>query len=79
MDKRKVTFHLVYGILLLLFGAMMLIRIPENMSKIEGILPPSGLIFGRISLYLIGGLLIVGGVKKIFSNYRLLKAEEQHS
>lgn len=69
--QQQKTFQLIWGVLLLLAGIGVFFRIPQVMPKIEQMESFStSVIFIRFCFYLIGCLLIGGGVKKIINNYR---------
>lgn len=67
---------MIWGILLFLAGVGVFIRIPQVMPQIEKIelyLPV--LLFIRLCFYLIGILLIGGGLKKIYLYSRKLEID----
>jgi hypothetical protein len=71
MSKRYSSVQLVWGILLLLAGLGMFYRIPQVMPKIQSIEHfSSSIIFIRFCFYLVGVLLVGGGIKKIYGHYR---------
>jgi len=62
---------MVWGILLLLAGLGVFYRIPQIMPKIQNIEHfSSSIFFIRFCFYLMGVLLVGGGIKKIYQNYR---------
>lgn len=74
MDKQKALFHIVWGGILSAFGVAVFFRVTEVMPQIEQIGQFSTLTgFIRFCFYLIGALLIFGGIKKIIENYRQLR------
>ncbi len=74
MDKNKIVFQLVWGALLALAGIGVFFRIPQVMPKIKTIEYFSSAIgFIYVCFYLLGFLLIFGGGRKIYENYRKLK------
>jgi hypothetical protein len=77
MDKNKIYVQLVWGTLLVLMGIAFFFRIPQTMHRIKSI-ESSSLEIGFIyfCLYLIDLGLIVGGVKKIYANYKSLKYQD---
>jgi hypothetical protein len=76
MDKNKIYFQIVWGILLVLAGAGVYFRIPQVMPKIKTIEYFASVIgFVYFCFYLLGFLLILGGTKKIFANYKKLKRQ----
>jgi uncharacterized membrane protein HdeD (DUF308 family) len=80
MDKNKIHVQLVWGALLVLMGIAFFFQIPQAMLRIKSI-ESSSLEIGFIyfCLYLIDLGLIVGGVKKIYANYRLWKKIDANS
>ena len=74
MDKNKIRLQLVWGSLLVLAGIGVFFRIPQVMPKIKTIEYFSSAIwFIYLCFYLLGALLILGGGRKIYENYRKLK------
>jgi len=73
MDKSKIHYQLVWGALLVLMGIAFFFQIPQAMQRIKSI-ESSSLEIGFIyfCLYLIDLGLLVGGVKKIYTNYKNL-------
>ena len=74
MDKNKIHIQLVWGALLVLMGIAFFFQIPRAMLRIKSIESTSleiGFIY--FCLYLIDLGLLVGGIKKIYANYRLLR------
>jgi len=73
-DKNKVLVQIIWGIALTLAGIGVFFRIPEVMPRIEKIEQfASVMFFIRFSFYLLGMLLIGGGLKKIYTNFGILK------
>jgi len=73
VGKSKPTLQVIYGIALTLAGIGVFYRIPQVMPKIEQIKQFSSVIgFIRFSFYLMGALLVGGGLKKIIVNYKKL-------
>ena len=74
MDKNKIHLQLVWGALLVLMSIAFFFQIPQAMDRIKSI-ESSTLEIGFVyfCLYLIDLGLLVGGGKKLYSNYRLLK------
>jgi hypothetical protein len=73
MAKEKILYQIVWGVLLVVMGIGVFFRIPQVMPRIEQIEYFSSVIwFVRFSFYLIGILLVVGGVQKIITYYRRL-------
>ena len=77
MDKNKIVLQIVWGILLVLAGVGVFFRIPQVMPKIKTIeyfAPAIGFVY--FCFYLLGFLLILGGVRKILANYKELKRQD---
>ena len=73
-DKNKVVVQIIWGIALTLAGIGVFFRIPQVMPRIEEIKQFSSVIFFiRFSFYLLGMLLIGGGLKKIYINSAIFK------
>jgi len=71
MLKNKPVIQFIYGIALTLAGIGVFYRIPQVMPKVEKIQQFSSVIgFIRFSFYLMGVLLVGGGLKKIYGNYK---------
>ena len=78
MEKNKIHFQLIWGILLLLAGVGVFFRIPQVMPQIKTIETFASIIgFIYFCFYLLGFLLILGGAKKIYANLKDLRS--QHS
>lgn len=74
MDKQKILMQLSWGVLLTMAGIAVFFRIPQVMPKIAQLEQFSSVLFFiRFCFYLLGVLLIGGGVKKIIENYRQLE------
>jgi len=74
MDKNKIVTKIVWGVILTLAGIGVFFRIPQVMPKIEKIEYFSSFMYYiQFCFYLLGILLIWGGVKRIYENYRKLK------
>jgi hypothetical protein len=74
MDKNKIVTRIVWGVILTLAGIGVFFRIPQVMPKIEKIEYFSSVMYYiKFCFYLLGVLLIWGGVKKIYENYRKLQ------
>jgi hypothetical protein len=71
MTKDKITLQFIWGIALFLAGIGMFFRIPQLMPQIKAI-PQFADVIGFIyfCLYLLGILLIVGGIKKLADTYK---------
>ena len=77
MDKNKIYFQLVWGILLVMAGVGVFFRIPQVMPKIKTIESFASVIgFIYFCFYLLGFLLILGGAQKIYANYKFLKQQQ---
>jgi hypothetical protein len=73
VDKRKSILQVIYGLALTLAGIGVFYRVPQVMPKIEQIKQFSSMVgFIRFSFYLMGVLLVGGGLKKIVVNYKKL-------
>jgi len=71
MNKNKIFIQIVWGIALVLAGIGVFYMIPQKMAQIEKIEQySSALALIRFCFYLIGVLLIGGGSKKIYDNYK---------
>lgn len=76
MSENKKSLQIAWGILLFLSGVGVFIRIPRVMPQIEKIeIYAPVFSFIRLCFYLIGILLIGGGLKKIFRYCRRLETE----
>jgi len=73
-DENKVVVQIIWGIALTLAGIGVIFRIPQVIPRIEKIEQFASMIFFiRFSFYLLGMLLIGGGLKKIYINFGLFK------
>jgi hypothetical protein len=80
MDKNKIHFQLVWGVLLVLAGVGVFYRIPQVMPRLKTIESFSAATwFIYICFYLLGFLLILGGGKKIYANYRKLQSKDANN
>lgn len=71
--NKKIT-QIIWGALLVIAGTGVFFRIPQVMPRIEKIKQYSQIMpFIYFCFYLIGVLLIVGGLKKIYDNYKRVK------
>ena len=71
VDAQKPLLQLIWGIALALAGIGVFFRIPQVMPKIESIEYFAGvMVFVRFCFYLLGVLLIGGGVRKIYHYVR---------
>jgi hypothetical protein len=72
--KNKIHLQLIWGVVLILAGIGVFYRIPQVMPKIKTIESFASVVgFIYFCFYLLGFLLILGGAKKLYSNYKLLK------
>ncbi|MBU4462696.1 MAG: hypothetical protein L6247_00820 [Desulfobacteraceae bacterium] len=80
MAKNKKVIQLIWGIALVLAGIGVFYRIPQVMPKIEQIKQFSSIMFFiRFCFYFLGVLLIGGGVKKLYNNYKNQKDSDEKS
>jgi uncharacterized membrane protein len=80
MDKNKIYLQLIWGVLLVLAGVGVFYRIPQVMPKVKAIEYFASVIgFIYFCFYLLGFLLVLGGVKKIYTNYKSLKHQESNN
>ena len=80
MDKNKIHLHLIWGGLLCLAGVGVIFRIPQVMPKVKSIEYFSSVIgFIYFCFYLLAFLLILGGAKKIYANYKILKRQDSNN
>ncbi len=71
MASNRVFFQLIWGLALTIAGIGVFFRIPQVMPRIESIEQYSSFsVIIRIFFYILGIMLIGGGVKKIKNNYR---------
>ena len=71
--RQQPIFQIVWGGLLLIAGIGVFFRIPQVMPRLEQIDTfVSAMTFIRFCFYLIGCLLVCGGIIKISKNYKLL-------
>jgi hypothetical protein len=69
MDKKQ--FQIVYGIVLIAVGIGVFLRIPTVMPKIVTInYFNNATLVIEFTFYLLGGLLVLAGAKKIYKNYK---------
>ena len=79
MEKNKIHFQLIWGILLLLAGVGVFFRIPQVMPQIKTIETFASIIgFIYFCFYLLGFLLILGGAKKIYANLKELRSQNSN-
>ena len=76
MDKNKAKYQLIWGILLALMGLSLFIQVPQVMERIAQIEYYASIKwFVRIIIYLLAVMLIGGGAKKIYDNFKILTSE----
>ena len=69
MSKKNI--QILWGTLLVLAGLGVFYRIPQVMPRVAGIEAFTGLLpFVKFCFYLLGVLLVAGGGKKMYENYR---------
>lgn len=80
MEKAKESYspgQMIWGIALAVMGALVFTRIPEVMPRVEQIESLAGMtLWVRFCFYLMGIILVAGGVQKIRRQYRLLRNRE---
>ncbi len=73
MAKNRAVVQMVWGVVLVLAGIGVFFRIPQVMPKIEKIEQFSNVMFFiRFCFYLLGILLVGGGLKKIIDHFNKL-------
>ncbi len=71
--RNKTFVQIIWGVALVFAGAAVFFRIPQVMPRIEKIEQfSSAMVYIRFCFYLLGILLVGGGSKKIYDNYRKL-------
>ena len=71
--RNKTFVQIIWGIALVFAGTAVFFRIPQVMPRIEKIEQfSSAMVYIRFCFYLLGILLVGGGSKKIYVNYRKL-------
>lgn len=71
MPQKKTIFQLLWGAVLILTGIGVFYRIPQVMPRIRQIHQFAGILpFVSFCFYLLGALLIVGGLQRIYRYYR---------
>jgi len=80
MNKDKFIIQMVWGVLLVLAGAGVFIRIPHVMPQVEKMGSFSSMmVFVYFCFYLLGILLIGGGAKKLYDNYHKFQNNDQNN
>jgi hypothetical protein len=78
-DKNIVYVQLGWGTLLILAGVGVFFRIPQVMPQIKQIEYFASIIwFVYFCFYMLGILLILGGAKKIYTNYKKIKHQNSN-
>lgn len=78
-DKNIVYIQLGWGTLLILAGIGVFFRIPQVMPQIKQIEYFASIIwFVYFCFYMLGILLILGGAKKIYTNYKKIKHQNSN-
>jgi len=80
MGKNSVIFQIIWGVLLVLMGIALIFRTPlvmERIVQIEYYAHIQWLI--RIILNVIAVMLIAGGSRKIYNNYRNISSRDSKS
>ena len=71
--RNKTFVQTIWGVALVFAGIAVFFRIPQVMPRIEKIEQfSSAMVYIRFCFYLLGILLVGGGSKKIYDNYRKL-------
>lgn len=71
--RNKTFVQIIWGVALVFAGIAVFFRIPQVMPRIEKIEQfSSAMVYIRFCFYLLGILLVGGGSKKIYDNYRKL-------
>lgn len=71
--RNKTFVQIIWGVALVFAGTAVFFRIPQVMPRIEKIEQfSSAMVYIRFCFYLLGILLVGGGSKKIYDNYRKL-------
>ncbi|UCF90095.1 MAG: hypothetical protein JSW39_17575 [Desulfobacterales bacterium] len=77
MENTKARLQLIWGVLLVLAGIGVFFRIPQVMPQIKQIAYFASIIgFVYFCFYLLGIMLIAGGLKKIYDHSKKLKHDE---
>lgn len=78
--RNKTFVQIIWGVALVFAGAAVFFRIPQVMPRIEKIEQfSSAMTYIRFCFYLLGILLVGGGSKKIYDNYRNLNDKSSNS
>jgi hypothetical protein len=77
-SRPKQNIQLIWGIALLLMGIAVFVRIPQVMPEIAKIEQFSGITgFIRICFYIMGIILVGGGIKKLLAHFNITQESEQ--
>lgn len=77
MGKNKAIFQIIWGVLLILMGIALIFRTPfvmERIVQIEYYADIKWLV--RIILYITAVMLIAGGSRKLYDNYKNISASD---
>lgn len=78
VNRKRAVVQMAWGVALVLAGLGVFYRIPQVMPKIRQIEYLAAIIgFVYFCLYLMGVILLAGGARKIYLNYRKLKQHEK--
>lgn len=79
-SKQTIQLQIVWGILLLLVGIAVFYRIPQVMPKLAELQIFANIIpFIKFCFYLIGIVLVGGGLKKLYDNIgKIKKADKEY-
>ena len=78
MEKKESKFQIIWGLALFFMGFGVFYRIPQVMPKIEEFQNSSFILFFiRLCFYLMGIILIGGGAKKLYNNYKIFYGEKR--
>lgn len=77
MDKENLYFQIGWGIVLVLMGVAVIFHVPQQMERIAQLKEFESVpFFIRFCFYLLGVLLIGGGVQKIVKTYREMRKRQ---
>jgi hypothetical protein len=74
-DSRRDIFQVCWGIALLFAGVAVILYTPQKIEQIKKLTDSTAFI--RFSFYFLGVMLIGGGIKKIYKNYRQLSDSQK--
>ncbi len=79
-ERQHTIFQIIWGGILFIAGVGVFFRIPQVMPRLAEIGSfSSATVFIRFCFYLIGCMLIGGGIMKICKNYKLLMGRDNDS